>query len=139
MVVHTKFGDDWTIFDLDTAFWNSRLEYFKMQKMLCIQEKSSDLHQNWCEKSYLRYWHTPQKWKKSIRKYARKVSTSKISRNWNCSCSLSKLQFLTDFVIALSVDHYYSEEDPYWILWWLGQFWLRFSILNFQTCKSEKP
>ena len=26
---------------------------------------------------------------------------------------LSKLEFLTDFIHALSVDHYYNEEDSY--------------------------
>ena len=52
-MVGIDFCDDWAIFDLDTAFFNSRREYFKMQKMLWIREKSSNLHKIWSEKSYL--------------------------------------------------------------------------------------
>ena len=105
----------------------------KKRKMLSIREKWSDHHQIWYAIPYLWYWPTPQKWKKSIRKYSPWVSTSKISRNWNNSCSLSRLQFLTDFAHALSVGHYYSADDPYWFSWWLGHFWLRYSILKFWT------
>ena len=52
-MIPIEFCDDWTIFDLDIAFLTIRLENFKMIKMLCIREKLSDLHQIWCEKSYL--------------------------------------------------------------------------------------
>ena len=70
-MIPIDFCEDLAIFDLDTAFWNSRLEYFKMIKMLLIREKLSDLHQIWCGRSYLGYWPTLQKWKKSIRKCSR--------------------------------------------------------------------
>ena len=49
------------------------------------------------------------------------------------SCSLSRLHFFTDFVYALGVDHYYSEEDPYWIWWESNPFGLRYGILNYET------
>ena len=53
------------------------------------------------------------------------------------SCSLYRQHFFTDFVHALSVDHYYSEEDSYWIWWGSNHFGLRFSILNDETLKSK--
>ena len=37
--------DDWAIFELDLAFWTTRLENFKWIKILCIREKLYDLRQ----------------------------------------------------------------------------------------------